>query len=50
MSRTALSQIVLACDPDAIVCNSFSKFFGMTGWRLGWAILPDDSTVLGGGR
>ena len=37
---------VLACDPGAIVCNSFSKFFGMTGWRLGWAILPDDSTVL----
>ena len=37
---------VLACDPDAIVCNSFSKFFGMTGWRLGWAILPDDPTVL----
>ena len=33
---------VLACDPDAIVCNSFSKFFGMTGWRLGWAILPDE--------
>ena len=25
---------VLACDPDAIVCSSFSKFFGMTGWRL----------------
>ena len=37
---------VLACDPDAIVCNSFSKFFGMTGWRLGWAILPDEPTVL----
>ena len=37
---------VLACDPDAIVCSSFSKFFGMTGWRLGWAILPDEPTVL----
>ena len=37
---------VLACDPGAIVCNSFSKFFGMTGWRLGWAILPDEPTVL----
>ncbi len=32
---------VLACDPDAIVCNSFSKFFGMTGWRLGWAVVPE---------
>ncbi|OZG68681.1 aminotransferase [Bifidobacterium eulemuris] len=37
---------VLACDPGAIVCNSFSKFFGMTGWRLGWAIMPDDDAVL----
>lgn len=27
-------------DPDAIVINSFSKYWGMTGWRLGWAILP----------
>lgn len=25
---------------EAIVINSFSKFWGMTGWRLGWAILP----------
>lgn len=32
---------VLKTDPDAIVINSFSKYFGMTGWRLGWAILPD---------
>jgi aspartate/methionine/tyrosine aminotransferase len=32
---------VLATDPDAIVINSFSKYFGMTGWRLGWAILPE---------
>jgi aspartate/methionine/tyrosine aminotransferase len=26
----------------AIVVNSFSKFWAMTGWRLGWLILPDD--------
>ncbi|WP_239457370.1 aminotransferase class I/II-fold pyridoxal phosphate-dependent enzyme [Bifidobacterium pullorum] len=32
---------VLTCDPDAIVCGSFSKFFGMTGWRLGWAVVPE---------
>lgn len=32
---------VLAADPDAIVINSFSKFFGMTGWRLGWAVVPE---------
>ncbi len=32
---------VLEVDPDAIVINSFSKYFGMTGWRLGWAVLPE---------
>lgn len=29
-------------DPEAIVINSFSKYWGMTGWRLGWALLPED--------
>jgi len=32
---------VLSVDPDAIVINSFSKYFGMTGWRLGWCIVPE---------
>lgn len=27
---------------SAIVINSFSKYFSMTGWRVGWMILPDD--------
>jgi aspartate/methionine/tyrosine aminotransferase len=27
-------------DTEAIVINSFSKYWGMTGWRLGWALLP----------
>lgn len=26
---------------DVFVINSFSKFFGMTGWRLGWLIVPE---------
>ena len=26
---------------DLIVVNSFSKYFGMTGWRLGWLVLPE---------
>ncbi|BCN94179.1 aminotransferase [Thiomicrorhabdus immobilis] len=26
---------------NVIVINSFSKFFGMTGWRLGWCVLPE---------
>ncbi|MEX0614732.1 MAG: aminotransferase class I/II-fold pyridoxal phosphate-dependent enzyme, partial [Methylophaga sp.] len=31
----------LEVDDNAIVINSFSKFFGMTGWRLGWAVVPE---------
>lgn len=27
---------------SAIVINSFSKYFSMTGWRIGWMIVPDD--------
>lgn len=27
---------------QAIVINSFSKYFCMTGWRLGWMVLPED--------
>ena len=26
----------------AIVVNSFSKYYAMTGWRLGWLVLPED--------
>lgn len=26
---------------DAFVLNSFSKYFGMTGWRLGWLVAPE---------
>jgi aspartate/methionine/tyrosine aminotransferase len=35
-------QTVLAFDDGAIVINSFSKYFGMTGWRLGWAVVPEE--------
>ena len=31
-----------ALDPHAIVVNSFSKYYAMTGWRLGWMVLPPD--------
>ena len=27
---------------EAIVINSFSKYYSMTGWRLGWMVLPED--------
>jgi aspartate/methionine/tyrosine aminotransferase len=28
--------------PGAVVINSFSKYFSMTGWRVGWMVLPED--------
>jgi aspartate/methionine/tyrosine aminotransferase len=28
--------------PNAFVVNSFSKYYSMTGWRVGWMILPED--------
>lgn len=33
---------MLAFDPGAIVVNSFSKYFSMPGWRLGWVTVPPD--------
>ncbi len=32
---------VLEITNDALVLNSFSKYFGMTGWRLGWIVAPE---------
>ena len=31
-----------AYSDSAIVINSFSKYFSMTGWRIGWMIMPED--------
>lgn len=33
---------VLKHSDQAIVVNSFSKYYGMTGWRLGWLVAPGD--------
>lgn len=32
---------ILELDDNAFVMNSFSKYFGMTGWRLGWMVVPE---------
>lgn len=32
----------LACGDQLFVINSFSKFYGMTGWRVGWLVMPDE--------
>jgi aspartate/methionine/tyrosine aminotransferase len=36
------ARSVLAFDRDAVIINGFSKYFCMTGWRLGWLIAPSD--------
>lgn len=40
-----LATSVLQIEPEAIVINSFSKYFGMTGWRLGWIVVPSALTT-----
>lgn len=35
------AETALKFSPDVFVVNSFSKYFGMTGWRLGWLIAPE---------
>ena len=35
-------QTALALDDQIISINSFSKYFNMTGWRLGWLVVPDE--------
>ncbi|MCD2164226.1 pyridoxal phosphate-dependent aminotransferase [Comamonas koreensis] len=37
----AFGQTALAIDDNIISINSFSKYFNMTGWRLGWAVVPE---------
>ncbi|THF57689.1 pyridoxal phosphate-dependent aminotransferase [Pseudothauera rhizosphaerae] len=39
-ASTVLAQPALAAAEDLFVVNSFSKYFGMTGWRLGWLVVP----------
>jgi aspartate/methionine/tyrosine aminotransferase len=40
--EAAFGQTALAIDDQIISINSFSKYFNMTGWRLGWMVVPDD--------
>jgi len=35
------AQTALALREDVFVINSFSKYFNMTGWRLGWLVAPE---------
>src|SRR5690606_151987 len=37
----AFGHTALALGEDIISINSFSKYFNMTGWRLGWMVVPE---------
>ncbi len=36
------TRSMLEFEPNALIINSFSKYFSMAGWRLGWLIAPKD--------
>ncbi|MBJ7438059.1 MAG: aminotransferase class I/II-fold pyridoxal phosphate-dependent enzyme [Sphingopyxis sp.] len=40
LSYTRPAETMLQHAPNALVVNSFSKYFSMAGWRLGWLIVP----------
>jgi aspartate/methionine/tyrosine aminotransferase len=40
LSYAEPTHSMLEFEPSAIVVNSFSKYFSMAGWRLGWVIVP----------
>lgn len=42
LSYQDIRQSALTIDDDLIILNSFSKYFHMTGWRLGWMIVPPE--------
>lgn len=40
LTYEAPAVTALAADADAVVVNSFSKYYCMTGWRIGWLVVP----------
>jgi aspartate/methionine/tyrosine aminotransferase len=39
---TVAESTAAAVSSSAIIVNSFSKYWSMTGWRIGWLVLPED--------
>lgn len=42
LSYVGPTPSMLQFAPDAVVINSFSKYWSMAGWRLGWLLVPED--------
>lgn len=41
LSYVGPTSSMLSFAPDALIINSFSKYWSMAGWRLGWLVAPD---------
>jgi aspartate/methionine/tyrosine aminotransferase len=46
LTYDAPAHSLLEFDDGAIVINSFSKYYSMPGWRLGWIVAPEGTTEL----
>jgi aspartate/methionine/tyrosine aminotransferase len=42
LSYVGPTRSMLQDEPEALIINSFSKYFSMAGWRLGWLLVPPD--------
>jgi aspartate/methionine/tyrosine aminotransferase len=42
LTYDAPAETALKYSEDVIIVNSFSKYYSMTGWRIGWLILPEN--------
>lgn len=42
LSYVGPTHSMLEFEPTALIVNSFSKYFSMVGWRLGWLVAPSD--------
>lgn len=41
LTYDAPAETALAVHDDAVIVNSFSKYYCMTGWRIGWLVVPE---------
>ncbi len=41
VTYAGLAETALAFTDEAVIVNSFSKYFSMTGWRIGWMVVPE---------
>ena len=42
LNHSGGDHTALAASANAVIINSFSKYYCMTGWRIGWMVLPEE--------